>query len=188
MKWFELPKGDVPSGEPVVGNVRHRVEVCCRWGTFEVCVMHRHVHVSCWAARFVQWLWSVYVALPKAFRLSGSFGRCEAMKYVKAVVAAAKKAGPGDMKADAELHSHRPALQEFMTAVGNPKEGFREVSPVMLCCDETGVRAGLKDDEAGGWCWRRGNTLTDALDALEKALQEGTAIFGGMKGKKGKKG
>jgi hypothetical protein len=103
------------------------------------------------------------------------------MKWVKQCVAKAKEGAAGDMRSEAVLHQDRPALQEFMVAVGNKKEGLREPSVLMCQCTEDGIRVGIKDDDAGGWCWRWGETLAAALDAIEKALQAGEGAFRGQR-------
>jgi hypothetical protein len=100
-----------------------------------------------------------------------------ASKWIKAAVAKRKASKPTALTADPALCDGRPALTDFMTDLEGPNGGVREPSALMVCFTPEGVRAGLKDDDAGGWCWREGTTLSGALDAIEKALQAGEGAF-----------
>lgn len=112
-----------------------------------------------------------------------------ATKYIKAAVAAAKGKGLALEADDKVLFDKRPALTEFMSSLEGAGGEVREPSVLMVCLHADGVRVGLKDDDAGGWLWRVGDSFSQALDAIEKALVDGTAKFGGArKGKGGKAG
>lgn len=111
-----------------------------------------------------------------------------ASKWIKAAVAKRRTAKPTALPADATLCDGRPALTDFMTDLEGPNGGVREPSAVMVCITPDGVRAGLKDDDAGGWCWREGKSLIEALDAIEKALQAGEGAFRQARGQTKKKG
>lgn len=114
-------------------------------------------------------------------------GRTVASKWIKAAVAKRAKAKPGSLQMDPTLGKDRPALTDFMTDLEGPDGGVREPSALMVAITADGVRAGLKDEDCGGWCWREGHTLQDALDAIEKALQAGEGAFRGPRQQKGKK-
>jgi hypothetical protein len=108
-------------------------------------------------------------------------------------IAAAKAKQPGATKAipvDAEIGADRPALTEYLTSTeGATKGATRDRSVLMLCWEEGGVRVGLKDDDAGGWCWRQGATLQEALDSLEAALAGPELVFRPAGGRRaGKRG
>lgn len=112
-----------------------------------------------------------------------------ASKYLKA--ATAKVAGQSTTAGvgDGTLFKNRPALEEFMTLLVDDEGKPREPSALMIALRDNGVAAGLKDDAAGGWCWRVGDTLQKALDGIEKALTGPEPAFkaaGGWKGKKGR--
>jgi hypothetical protein len=68
-----------------------------------------------------------------------------------------------------------------MTSLEAGDGGVREASVLMVCPADEGWKVGLKDDDAGGWLWRVGDTVGKALDAIETALEAGTAKFGGRK-------
>lgn len=109
-------------------------------------------------------------------------------KWIRAAVEKSSKKKPGQLMVDPVLHSGREALRDFMTEVDAGQGRVREPSVLMIACDEGRIRVGLKDDDAGGWCWREGITLEEALDALEKALQTGDGVFRSQRVVKGKKG
>lgn len=102
-------------------------------------------------------------------------------KWIKQAVAKRCKAKPGALPVPSLLSSGRPALTDFMGEVEGPDGGVREPSVLMIGCTATGVRVGLKDEDCGGWCWREGVTVEEALDAIEKALQAGEGAFRGPK-------
>jgi hypothetical protein len=113
-----------------------------------------------------------------------------ASKYIARAVASAAPDAINPQSLDPFLFKNRPALQEFMAWEGDETEGFRELSPLMLCVGSNGMRAGLRDTESGGWLWREADTVKEALDALEKALVAGNvrwSVPGGNKGKRSAK-
>lgn len=106
------------------------------------------------------------------------------------IAKAVSKQAPGkqcNKGEDPTLFRDRPAIQEFMTLIVDDEGVAREPSVLMVCATATGVRIGLKDDDAGGWVWREADTFVKALNAIEAALQSGDvkwAIPGGRNGKK----
>jgi hypothetical protein len=100
-----------------------------------------------------------------------------ASKWIKAAIAKRKNTKAESLPSDPAVCDGRPALTDFMCDLEGPNGGTREPSAVMFSFGADGVRAGLKDDDAGGWCWRQGKTLAEALDAIEKALQSGEGAF-----------
>ncbi len=100
-----------------------------------------------------------------------------ASKWIKAAIAKRKASKAESLPSDPAVCDGRPALTDFMCDLEGPNGGVREPSAVMFSFGADGVRAGLKDDDAGGWCWRQGKTLSEALDAIEKALQSGEGAF-----------
>lgn len=109
-------------------------------------------------------------------------------KYIQAVKAKAKKGSKGSVTGDPFLCQGRPALTAFLTETGADEKDVRELSALMVAHEADGVRVGLKDDDCGGWLWRGGKDLAAALDAIEKALTDGTALFGGAKDRKARRG
>lgn len=99
-----------------------------------------------------------------------------ASKYLQA--AKAKAAGSDRLTEglDPVLFKDRPALEEFMALLRDDDGKPRDPSCLMVALRASGLAVGLKD-EAAGWCWREGRTLAAALNALEKGLQDGTAVF-----------
>jgi hypothetical protein len=109
-------------------------------------------------------------------------------KYIQAVKARSKKGRKGEVSGDPYLCEGRPALTAFLCETGESEKDVRDLSALMIVHGDDGVRVGLRDDDCGGWLWRSGKTLADGLNAIEKALQDGTATFGGSKERRAKKG
>jgi len=130
-----------------------------------------------------------YVAdIPAVFR-----GRPVALgglmnKYLRAVREKAKAVRKGSVSAADLLGDKRPALTAFMTELDAGEGQERELSALMVIPGPDGFKVGLKDEDAGGWLWRSGNTVTEALDAMEEALADGTARFTTSQRQGGKKG
>jgi hypothetical protein len=98
-------------------------------------------------------------------------------KYLKAVREKAKSGRRANVTAADILGDKRPAITAFMcdTDAGDGQE--RELSALMVIPSPDGFRVGLKDEDAGGWLWRAGGTITEALDAIEAALADGSGRF-----------
>lgn len=109
-------------------------------------------------------------------------------KYIAALRAGkAKKVMAGGV-VDPAVGDKRPALTALMTEVDDGTKVPRERSVLMVAVADDGMRVGVKDDDLGGWLWRTGKTVQEALDAIERALQDGTAVFGGSVGRRAGKG
>jgi hypothetical protein len=93
-----------------------------------------------------------------------------AAKFITSARAAAAKRETVSSVDDPALFDGRPALREFMTLVDLGEGEVREVSPLMITIREEGVAVGIKETDEGRWLWRTGESLQDALDALEEAL------------------
>jgi len=147
-----------------------KFEIVCYQDGVEVSKLQPYPRPAAWVERFPlrRFPWRL---------LNGE--RTMASKWIKAAVARKAKSKPTALPADATLCTGRPALTDFMTDLEGPNGGVREPSALMVVCTTDGVRAGLKDDDAGGWCWREGSTLEKALDAIEQALQAGEGAFRG---------
>lgn len=177
------------TADDVLLNVFSRRRKCGRWES---------VSVSHYGEVIVEWYTSetAEVVTTTTFAVDDSAWR-RAMRYP--LVAAkylglAKKAEPSALNHDVSkepwLFKDRPALAEYMTVVVLSEGRLREPSVIMIGVSDEGIRAGIKDEDAGGWCWRAGKTLAGALDALEKALASGEAVFrpvGGGKPGRGKR-
>lgn len=110
-----------------------------------------------------------------------------ASKYISAAVGRNDPRPNSLCVADKVLFVDRPAMAEFMGLVVDDDGQGREPSVLMVTLTATGVRVGLKDDQAGGWLWREADTFLRALNAIESALVSGNvtwAIPGGNRGKK----
>lgn len=110
-----------------------------------------------------------------------------ASQWIARAVAKKEPSARGLNTSDKALYGDRPALAEFMTLIVDDEGHAREPSVLMICATATGVRVGLKDDEAGGWLWREADTFQKALNAIESALQSGNvawAVPGGRNGRK----
>jgi hypothetical protein len=110
------------------------------------------------------------------------------MSFVQAAKARVAGRGADGLEVDSLLVAGRPALREFICSTVDGAGGVRERSVLMICVEDDGLRVGLKDQSLGGWCWRMASTFEDGLTALDQALRDGTARFGGWKGGKGRKG
>lgn len=131
------------------------------------------------------------VVFPSAISVRGQYDdldeRWYAMKWIKLAVSKKAKKKPESLPVDAGFLRDREAIAEFMTELVGPDGKPREPSAVMIVfCDE-GARVGLKDEDAGGWCWRVGPTVQDALDAIEKALKEDESPFKGPRQQRDRK-
>src|SRR6266851_705038 len=115
-------------------------------------------------------------------------GRVLQLKYIKKAQQLAGKYKKAELHMDPYLGEGRPALTEFMTETGGDNGTVREPSPLMIIASPDGVRVGLRDDDLGWWCWRSSGSLIAALDAIEKALQEGSATFGSAGKQNGRRG
>jgi hypothetical protein len=118
--------------------------------------------------------------------LSGGYENM-ASKWISAAVKVAEKRTELCSGNEDVLFKSRPALRDFMTCLEGQKDVPREPSVLMIACSEMGLRVGLKDDTAGGWLWREGITLAEALDAVEKALQSGSPVFSVQGGRRGRR-
>lgn len=98
-------------------------------------------------------------------------------KYIAAVRAKSKGRGAGTCECDPAIAEGRPALTAFLCETDGGEGKVRERSVLMVAIDEGGVRAGLKDADLGGWVWRQGKSLKDALDAIEAALVDPDTAF-----------
>jgi len=111
-------------------------------------------------------------------------------KYITAVKQRSATAGKASCECDPAIAEGRPALTAFLTETDAGDGRVRERSVLMVCVDEAGTRVGLKASEFNGWIWRTARTLTEGLDAVEKALTDPEASFrpaGGRKGPRGRK-
>jgi hypothetical protein len=137
----------------------------------------------------VQWEWSLQVG-----RVTRDFLESKETIMSKYIARAVKaKGGPSTIGpgSDDAFFTNRPAIYEYMTDCLGPTGKGRETSCMMIASSESGVRAGLKDDDAGGWVWREGMTVDEAVDSVEKVLASGTAVFrapGGRGKRPGKRG
>jgi len=104
-------------------------------------------------------------------------GRLMGSKFLQ--LARAKKAGNESLDGcnDPWMFKDRPALAEFMTLLVVEGGEIREPSVLMIVPKPDGFAVGLKDDDAGGWLWRNGDTVAKALTLIEKALSTGEARF-----------
>lgn len=110
-----------------------------------------------------------------------------ASRYISAAVGKHEQKPNTLCISDKVLFVDRPALAEFMGLVVDDDGQGREPSVLMVCLTATGVRVGLKDDQAGGWLWREADTLLKCLNSIESALVSGNvtwAVPGGHRGKK----
>jgi hypothetical protein len=110
-----------------------------------------------------------------------------ASRYIAAAIKVAEKRTDVCTTSDDVLFKGRPALREFMTSLEGAKDVPRDLSVLMIACSEMGLRVGLKDDQAGGWVWRESTDLAGALDAVEKALVSGNAVFTAPGGRRGRR-
>lgn len=151
----------------------------CYWGRFRVFIRGAGVFVAKLRPfpRPPEWVEQFRPVVTRRMLMCGD--RKMASKWIKAAVAKRSKVKPGALPMDAALGLSRPALTDFMTELEAEPGRAREPSALMIVCTPDGVRAGLKDDDAGGWCWREGGTLAAALDAIEAALQAGEGAFRG---------
>lgn len=115
-----------------------------------------------------------------------------ASKYLKQAIGKRENKTRLQKAGDPFLVKERPALAEFLLELESEPGKPREPSVLMIAMSEDGVRVGLKDEDAGGWLWREGITVADALDTLEKALQAGNCKWSGGQSRaakgKGRKG
>jgi hypothetical protein len=109
-------------------------------------------------------------------------------KYILAARALVSNGSTDKFGIDPVIGGNRPALTEFMTCCEVGDGEIRETSVLMICAGVDGIRCGLKDEDLGGWMWRTGETLAEALDSIEVALSDGGARFTGSKDNGRRKG
>ncbi len=157
------------------------------WGKFEVVANDRRITVVKLGAWRRPDEWAEVFTPVRLTRPLLNGDRTMASKWIKAAITKKAKGKPGALPMDAGVGKDRPAITDFMTELEGPDGGIREPSMIMFGMSADGVRAGLKDEDGGGWCWREGRTLQEALDAIEKALQAGEGAFRAPRPQKKKK-
>jgi len=108
-------------------------------------------------------------------------------KWIAAAVVKASKKTRLLAGIDPFIAKGRPAIEEFMLELESSPGEPREPSILMITVSENGLRVGLKDEGAGGWLWREADSLAEALDAIEKALQSGKVRWSTPQKGRGKK-
>jgi len=73
---------------------------------------------------------------------------------------------------DPEAERRYPALWEYLTCCLIDDKG-REPATLIVCCEEGQVKFCLSDRETNRVLWRSGDTVLEALEAMEKALRDG---------------
>ena len=144
-------------------------------------------HVSCQDHRTKTDFWTVHFDQSIMRHFCYNQEESMASKWISAAIKVAEKRVEISTSDEPTLWKNRPALRDFMTCLEGAKDVAREPSVIMIAVSEMGIRAGLKDDTAGGWLWREGLTLEDALNAIEKALQSGSPSFTSQGGRRGRR-
>lgn len=158
------------------------------YGKFEIVCYQDGVEVSKLRPYPLPAEWIVFTPCRKhPWRLLNG-ERAMASKFIKNAMTKKKAMRPGMLIPDMALCADRPAITDFMCDLEAANGGVREPSAIMISFNNDGVRAGLKDDDAGGWVWKQGKTLSEALDAIEKALQSDNPGFRQAQGYNKKKG
>lgn len=147
------------------------------WGRFRVTMSDRTVRVDKLGAWNKPNEWTETFSGVRLTRLDLHWSEVTMSKWIKAALGRKQKGKAEALPADPALCDGRPALTEFLTETAGANGGVREPSVIMACVVPEGVRVGLKDDDAGGWCWRVGKTFQEALDAIERALTADEPAF-----------
>lgn len=182
MGWKLLPT-EVEISKIRFGWVKRRRDLVWNGRRYEICLGDDRIEVTCFAG------WKGWDALWIAeYMFKGDEYRdvqqeeTMSSKWIAGAVAATTQVARVAGLPDGVLFHERPALWDFMTELTHEDGKGREPSVLMIACSAVGVRVGLKDETAGGWLWREGESLQDALDAIESTLQKGSvqwAVPGG---------
>lgn len=70
-----------------------------------------------------------------------------------------------------------PDVWDYLTALVYPDGGRRQSSTLLLCCEDGCVKACLNDRDQSRSLWVSGESLETALEALQRALESGTASW-----------
>lgn len=144
---------------------------------YEVVTVRRSVVVTCYGSGKGRAVWRVVFVRRWTTADSWMEAQRMASKWIAAAIGKRAKRTKVIDALDPVISEGRPALTEFMTELEGVKGTQREPSILMISASMDGLKVGLKDDEAGGWVWRVGDNLHEALDAIEKALQSGGEVF-----------
>lgn len=188
IEWQGNEEGRLSPNDKPLAEISQGNWYLSRWVT----VGTDYVHVCQRDVWLPECNWAVGWRIPSEESLKLKEKPYMASKYLAAAVAKKEVREAITDYLDPMIFKDRPAIQEFMTLVRKDDGTVRETAVLMVCMSTDGIRVGLKDDDAGGWCWRTAETLAKALTAIEKAIQAGEARFGGSKAgaanKKGGKG
>jgi hypothetical protein len=161
-----------------------RVDVVRFGQSYEICSGRGMIVVTKFNKR--SWFnvdWSVQFLLPDNEYIQLSGDNSVASQWITTAIAKATQCDKILDNGDPVLFKDRPALWDFMSELVGPTGQGRDPSVLMIALSAVGVRAGLKDDDAGGWLWREAQTLATALNAIEKALQAGNVQWSIPSGK-----
>lgn len=75
---------------------------------------------------------------------------------------------------DGEFSRRRPALHEWLTLCVDQGQPV-ETATLLLFCEDGQFKACLHDRESSRVCFRAADSVEGVLDAMERALQDGTA-------------
>lgn len=185
----EVPQEKLASGEV---KLVHWWTARTWWGgkRYTLSSYGRWLEVCCWSDDQSTLHWTRWREFPVAVDPWIEHRRYLVSRYIKQAIESQKEPDEDLPPSDGRWFHERPALLEFMTCRRHEDGTPRELSVVMVCVSDVGMRVGLKDDDAGGWLWREETTVEKALNAIEKALQSGNvkwSVPGGRTGKNGKK-
>jgi hypothetical protein len=131
-------------------------------------------------------VWESFTRRVHARRPDGDYLEDEIVKWIKTKTGKQLGAKGGPPCTDPLFVEQCPAVGEFMTLAVGEKNAKRETSTLMVNISEGRVNVGLHDREDETWLWRSGETLIEAIQAIDSAIQDGTADWRGTRGKKGK--
>jgi hypothetical protein len=116
------------------------------------------VEVLCWQLTDEEFLME--------YMLMGAFEKMFGKVLVKGAAVAAE---------DAEFTRRWPCVSLLMTALRDDAGKVRTVATLTVVCEDGSFKAGLKERDQQLSLWRSGETMQGVLDALETALESGTA-------------
>jgi len=143
--------------------------------------------VSEWSNDGMEHLWSVHFRYARFDYSHPSGEQFMASQWISKAITQQKQGKQSLPATDKAIYQDRPAITEFMTLLVDDEGIARSPSVLMIIPTATGLKVGLKDDNADGWLWREAETIQKGLNAIEAALQSGDVRWAPAGGKQGKK-
>lgn len=126
--------------------------------------------------------WRIPSAHPNVFEMSPEWEEALVAKWVRKAVERQRSAAEAKSVEGAEWEASHPALWEYMS-LEEGEEGKERITSMLCVFSEKGVvKVCLQDRQEALSLWASGQSLVEALDALEAVLQAGTGDWRAARG------